>query len=288
MPARKSRLVLNGHMAASTQQTAGDSFIYKALKGILEGADESLGEFTNRLIAATSIWWPTDLYAQLPTLLPWVTRDPSCRRPVDEWGSPDSRGMQRDDNSMIKNLTKSLQVLGPKGSEIVGSKIGNGFVASHVWRSDESKDSKGLRNPRTNSFVPNNVWLPSLVSKLSDRQGSSVMTSLQSLSRRIYSDVEVQEQYRDYVNDCWSTLPVSSTSTETIDVTQLHYFSVDDKFIDRRKRKIREVSTLLECALSGKFDPRAFKGLSSRYVAGITAIDSRSIDKLRKELAIFL
>ena len=271
-----------------TKSVVGDSLVYKVFKERLEADSEEVVAFTNDLIAATSIWLPVEIYKSLPTLVPWVTRDPSCRRPVDEWGAPDIRGFQRDDNSMIKGIPRSLLIRGPKNSVLTGQKIGTGFVASHVWRSDESKDKDGLRNPRTNSFVPNLVWLPGLIAKLSDRPGSTVMRSLQSLSRRIYGEVEVEKKYAEYVEDCWDSLPPPSHSTESIDISTLHFFDVDEKFIKRRMKAIHNVSEFVDNLLKGQDDFQAPKTISSRYVDGLPNLSRNVLGGLRDELRIFL
>ena len=275
-------------MATKSTLVTGDLLVYKVFKETLEADSDEISALTNKLIAATSIWWPVEIYKSLPTIVPWVTRDPSCRGPVDQWGAPDIRGFQRDDNSMIKGLPRSLLVQGPKASVLTDQKIGSGFVASHIWRSDESKNENGLRNPRTNSFVPNLVWLPSLIAKLSDRQGSSVMQTLQSLSRRIYGEVKVEDRYADYARDCWETLPPSDTSTESIDISALHYFDVEPKFIERRMKAIRDVSQLLENILQGREMVKSSKTIASRYVAGLPELSKDVLLQLHDELQIFV
>jgi hypothetical protein len=64
--------------------------------------------------------------------------------------------------------------------------MGTSFVASHVWR-ELVPSGQASRERATYSFVPNLVWLPAQVSKLSDREGSFVQTYLQALSWKIWS-----------------------------------------------------------------------------------------------------
>lgn len=45
------------------------------------------------------------------------------------------------------------------------ARIGNGFVASHVWRKLTNNGSAS-QHPLTYSFIPNLVWLPTQVAKL--------------------------------------------------------------------------------------------------------------------------
>jgi hypothetical protein len=51
--------------------------------------------------------------------------------------------------------------------------------------------SDAPRNALTYSFLPNLVWLPSQLAKLSDREGSFVQT-LAAVSRRIYRGVKLR------------------------------------------------------------------------------------------------
>ena len=65
-------------------------------------------------INALGIWIHPDFYLKLPVLLPFVVRDPSCRKNKvtgeDEWASPNSEGLLRDDNSLVKIIIKACQL----------------------------------------------------------------------------------------------------------------------------------------------------------------------------------
>src|SRR5688572_17571169 len=89
-----------------------------------------------------AVWFPVEVYAALPVLLPWVVRDPSCRgsrkngvvvRP-DQWSAPNELGYLRDDNSLVKGLPRALTIRGPKDAHLDGRRLGTEFVASHIWR----------------------------------------------------------------------------------------------------------------------------------------------------------
>jgi hypothetical protein len=117
----------------------------------------------------------------------------------DEWGAPDSRGRFRDDNSLIKGLPRSLPVTNPGNALVNGSRIGTGFVAAHVWR----KLSDGIdapRNEMTYSFVPNLVWLPSQLAKLSDKKGGFAQTFLQAVSTSLYRTLPLTSQLAHVAN----------------------------------------------------------------------------------------
>jgi hypothetical protein len=60
-------------------------------------------ELIKHLLIDLSIWIPSNFNTKLPAILPYVVRDKSCRIKTssghDEWGSANSRGYLRDDNT---------------------------------------------------------------------------------------------------------------------------------------------------------------------------------------------
>jgi hypothetical protein len=106
--------------------------------------------------------------------VPYAVRDPHARKDhprkgaPDEWGKPFPNGLFRDDNSLIKGIPRSLRINGvnPRFND---ARIGRGFVAAHVFpRLVGSRRKLSVRDPLTYSFVPNLVWLPSELAKLTD------------------------------------------------------------------------------------------------------------------------
>ena len=68
----------------------------------------------SRLLTALGIWMSTDVYRRIPIILPHVIRDESARSRKsgkEAWGSPDSHGCLRDDNSLIKEAVKTLETV---------------------------------------------------------------------------------------------------------------------------------------------------------------------------------
>ena len=157
----------------------GNNILYHYLQKDLYESDVWLFQMLSaKLVASLGIWFHPETYQQLPIILPFVVRDPSCRKrkenETEAWGSPNDMGYLRDDNSLVKSLPKSLQIISPKQFLYQEKKIGNGFVASHVWRKINNSvvdADLASRDPLLNTFIPNLVWLPAQVSKLSDREG---------------------------------------------------------------------------------------------------------------------
>jgi hypothetical protein len=170
----------------------GNHILYHFLEKDLRERDIWLFQMlAARLFTALGIWFSPKTYAVCPVLLPFVVRDPSCRKrkpgDIEAWGMPNAAGYFRDDNSLIKNLPRTLPIQASGNPLYDGHTLGDGFVAAHVWR--EISDNIGKlssRDPITNSFIPNLVWLPKQVAKLTDREGSFAQTYLQALSVKIY------------------------------------------------------------------------------------------------------
>src|SRR6266571_1074563 len=137
----------------------GNNILYHYLQKHLRENDARLFEtLVVRFINSLGIWFSPVLYSRLPILLPHVIRDSNCRPRQrggpDEWGSPDAEGYCRDDNSLVKGLPKGLSIQGGANALYHGNRLGNGFVASHVWRSVDT-GSDEAKEGWTNTFIPN-------------------------------------------------------------------------------------------------------------------------------------
>lgn len=159
----------------------GNNLLYHYFqKRLLEENPEQFKEVVRGLILGLGVWLPTSAYERFPLLVPYAARDAACRgdkrRGIpDQWGAPDATGRFRDDNSLIKGIPRSLIVTNPSNSIVNGSRIGTGFVAAHVWR--KLRDgSDAPKNESTYSFLPNLVWLPAQLAKLTDREGAFAQT----------------------------------------------------------------------------------------------------------------
>jgi len=188
----------------------GDNVLYHYFKDELIGREsEEGGLIVRHMIHDLSIWLPDALYQRIPVLLPFVVRDPSCRKSVnkkrEEWGSCNSDGYFRDDNTIIKAIPRRFKIKG-KNKIYSNFKMAKGFVASHVWRKLSSKSGLASRDPMTNSFVPNLVWLPRQLSKLTDREGSFAQRYLQALSISIFKNIRLPEKKSQFVNKIWKML----------------------------------------------------------------------------------
>lgn len=234
------------------------------------------------------MWLHPGIYSVMPVLLLYVVRDPKCRRSTggeELWGKPNSSGYFRDDNSLIKGLVGSLVVNSGRAGIFGDSRLGKGFVASHVWtavKGDTDGIGRASRSPWLNSFVPNLVWLPAQVSKLSDREGSFVQMFVQVLSTRLYRNTEVAPELETIVGRCWSLLPEpEGISDEAIPpMDKLNFFSPSPRFLRDRLEKILRAVELVDLAVKGK-TPNT-KLISRRYDAGLHLVDKTALLSRRR------
>ena len=273
-----------------TRQVDGNHVLYHFLqKGLLQEDVWLFQMLTARLVASLGIWLPIELYSKMPLLTPHAVRDNTCRKDVkagrpEAWGSPNSKGYFRDDNSLIKGIPTALAIES-RFSEYKGARIGNGFVASHVWRKTTDGDS-APRHPLTNSFVPNLVWLPTQVAKLSDREGSFVQTYLQAISKKIYRVAAVSIHQEGTVGDAWALLPDPSgiplQGLPRID--DLNFFEYTQDFFISRLRSIRKVQELIASACRSEPGPK----VSKRYNEGLMLMAASQLEPLNEFLESYL
>ena len=273
------------------ERVNGDNLLYRLFLNLLDGDDAVSAPLIDAMIRATAIWFPPQIYSQLPVLLPWVVRDPACRprtvagkRTPDEWSSPNTDGYLRDDNSLIKNIPKSLEVVGPPESPLRGSLLGNAFVASHVWREVNLEDLAS-RDPRLNSFVPNLVWLPKQIAKLSDREGGKMQEALKRTSWALYRHAAVRDHLQNTVEDIWKLIPEPAAGP-TIDPAYLNFFQVTDKFVASRLTSLREVIQLCRSVLDET--PLQKTGrISTRYFEKLPTLEKHVVGRFWSQIALY-
>ena len=269
------------------REVHGDDLLYRFFRDLFTSDPDTAPELAQRLLEATAIWWPLAVYRDWPLLLPWVIRDPTCRGSKakgtpDQWATPDARGYLRDDNSFIKALPRSLAVTGPAGSHLKGARMGKEFVASHIWREVKHRELAS-RLPELNSFVPNLVWLPSQVAKLSDLEGSPLQRVLQSMSWSIYRNAPVAQHIQSVVVGSWTLIP--TPSAVSVDLGRLNWFEPTDTFLDTRRARLGQVIEALETLRDGGTLTK--KVIATRYTEGLPTISSSDREQLLARLSGF-
>lgn len=266
----------------------GDDLIYRFLRDMFTDDHGVYGEVPRALLAATAVWLPPSVYRSHALLAPYVVRDPACRGrngSPDEWGSPDADGFLRDDNSLIKGIPRSLSILAPSQPHLNGRRMATEFVASHVWRQCTDDGPLASRRPLLNSFVPNVVWLPSQIAKLTDVEGSLVQRTLQAMSWSLYRHAEIDDRLREVVEDAWALLP-TPTNSEEFETTCWNYFVPSERFLQARSARVDTVVAAIDAVLQG--NPLPAKVITTRYTQGLPGVDAEALNRIRRFLTKFV
>ena len=268
----------------------GDDLLYRFFQDALRSNPELFAAVPQLLITTMGLFLPLDVYKRWPVLLPWVVRDPRCRGNPrkgipDEWSSPNKDGFLRDDNSLIKGLPRALTVRGPKGSHIHGARMGSEFVASHVWRVVKH-DELASRVPLLNSFVPNLVWLPGQVAKLTDREGGIVQQTLQAMAYEIYRRAPVSPHLQEIVEEAWALLPEPTLKPQPFRLEDLNWFEPSDGFYRTRSRRLASVIEALEAIEQGL--PVRERVVTTRYAKGLPRVSPAALSELKAFLQRFV
>lgn len=253
----------------------GDNILYHYFeKNLFSEKNRFSMELLKRLLLDLSIWLPQNFYQRLPIILPYVVRDPSCRKrkkmDTEQWGSANSQGFLRDDNTLIKGIVNSFSITSPKIIAYNKLKKGTGFVASHIWRfvTIDAIRIISNRHHMLNSFVPNLVWLPRQLSKLTDREGSDAQRMLQAISNRIYSNNQMPEE----ISKIWEYLPFPQEHNKLeIDITELNFFKVGNQWLNQRIKGLKsEIERIL--AIGETHDLKIKKIKGSMYIPSLVKI----------------
>lgn len=266
----------------------GNDILYHFFQKCLEDKDTEFSQkFIKLAIDTLGIWLHPEYFHHLPVIVPYACRDSKCRKNpltgADEWGMPDENGYFRDDNSLVKCITKPMSIISK--FPWYSGKFGNDFVACHVWRepTDYAITKKlASRIPELNTFIPNLVWLPSQIAKLTDREGSFAQHYLQALSRHVYSKIVFHSNLQIFVDKLWAKLP-QPTDLGTIDFPDhVPLFEYKENLIQNRYKKIDSVIAFLDNVKNGISNNKNL--ISKRYTVGLPLVAESKRDALRSSL----
>jgi hypothetical protein len=274
------------------REVKGDDLLYRFFNEVLPREPELFKRIPRLLVLSMSIWFPKSVYTSMPVILPWVVRDPTCRGKrakgvlvsPDAWASPNSDGYLRDDNSLVKGIPKSLRIESSMYTYLNGTHLGSEFVASHIWRENKT-GILASRIPNLNTFVPNLVWLPSQVAKLSDREDGAVQTALKEISWSLYRDQSLEGTAKVIAEEAWGMLPQPENIQETLE-KEVNWFVSTPLFLKTRKSKLRAVVETLEELADGGIAPPTLR--PTRYRTGLGKVESEKRDVLLEDLRVHL
>jgi hypothetical protein len=260
-------------------------FYHYIQKNLLKDDSDVSKELLKRFLLDMSIWIPINFYKRLPVILPYVVRDSSCRgRPngEDEWGKADKSGFLRDDNSLIKGIPRSFIVESSQVEYYDGLKMGNGFVASHIWGKIMINGNQffSSRLPELNSFIPNLTWLPVQLSKLTDRQDSFAQRFLQAVSYKIYYKIAMPVS----ISKIWNNLLFPSEFRDLdIDISKVSFFKVPDEWLVKRIHNLTSEIDLIS-SVTKKTSTNA-KIKCHRYLQSLVQLSDKERAGLNKWLS---
>lgn len=142
------------------------------------------------------------------------------------------------------------------------------------------------RSRQPYSFLPNLVWLPAQLAKLTDREGGFAQTLLQALSLSLYRRVPLTPGLAAIVDPIWETLPVREEVEEiSVPLDRLSFFELDEGWLGRRQRTLSTV----HAALTGVRDGSSGKSkvVSSRYGAGLRDLNGAAVSELLDHLSSY-
>jgi len=205
-----------------------------------------------RFILDLSIWIDPKSYVKLPIFEPLAYRDQNAQ------GPPDMRGKANpltaflvDDNSMIKNYAQGKVVSSKKIQYYDGRKISEGFWACHIWDRLEDNTLTNTDNCLF-SFIPNIVWLPKELSRLTDHV-PIIKDVMKQLSIQLYGQLKLPNQaLQSIVDESWEKL-LKSNHNQVIPksalpaIDEFNTMMISDSTISRKVRKLEKYAVgLLE------------------------------------------
>ncbi len=252
----------------------------KALRTAIAAAlsgDAQHEDLIVEVLRRTAVAWSPDTYRVLPVLRPYVARDGAARGPAsaDQWGMPDSRGLFRDDNSMLKALPASLRIV--DGNSRPAARRGRGWTACHAWRALPSC-AKASSDPWLNSFLPVVTWVPTVLAPYTDVEESRAQAVLKGIGES-YRRLPLRPEVAEVAAISWEKLPPCAA------VEPLLRFEHSPAFVARRVTSLRRVGDGLATVARGEPLPR--KILTQRYTNGLPSVEPTVLQELAMRLTAY-
>lgn len=286
-----------------TQQSsvAGSSAIFQSLARVFQRGGDQQRDAARQILLRAGVWLPVETYRHWPVALPWIVRDnsvSSTKTKADNTGkslmktaSP-TTGLMRTDNSPVGGLKKGLPVewAGGLGETFKSKPIKAGaheWMQSHCWSFLFGTTQSAATHPLTNSFVPNLVWLPHALGRLTDDERLVFADELRSIAWARYRHVEVDPAFREVVREAWSLLePPLSREVGRDELTRVNEFKVPAKFYTTKVEMVRNLYRVVEMLQEG-VDVGAVGLTPAVYLESLASADTDAIAALQQHLLPF-
>ena len=263
------------------------SAIYHSMANVFT-SDERHRHTARRLLLATGVWMPLEVYKQWPVLYPWVVRDNQLANSDKGIAHPTS-GLQRNDNGPIGRLKNGLPVRWATAAPTLHVKpLKRGhqqWWQAHVWEGMTT-------NALTNSFVPNLVWLPEAIGRLTDPDVQGAKSTLfqeeiKAIAWSLYRHAPVIDPLQDTVEGIWQTIPEPRTTTlEADEAALVNWFKPTQSFLAQRAKQHDQVWKAVNALLTD----RNLHGIDltpKTYRTTLPQMNTRAWESLRSHLEPF-
>jgi hypothetical protein len=122
-----------------------------------------------------------------------------------------------------------------------------------------------------NSFVPNLVWLPISIMKLTDHV-PVVQAELQRLSWELFRHQPVRPELGALVEEAWDTLPVARYDDDREAPPTVNRFVTGPVWLNRRRTRLHALAGLLRARVDGHA-LRSVKNVQPTYAAGLHEVE---------------
>lgn len=281
---------------------AGSSAMFQSLAWAFRRGGDQQRQAARQLLLRAGVWLPVETYQVWPVLLPWIVRDNSVAasktkatmtgKSLIKTASP-TTGLLRSDNSPVGTLKNDLPVMWSGGLEetFKSKALKSGtheWMQSHCWPYLSDTGQSTATHPLTNSFVPNLVWLPHAMGRLTDDERLVFADELRAISWARYRHVDVDPALRDVVEEAWSLLdPPTADDLQRAELTRANEFVVPAKFYQSKVAKVRSISAYLEKLRDGQ-DGSAVDLSPAVYKASLASVDPDGRSGLQQHLHPFM
>lgn len=234
---------------------SGSSATFQSLKRVFQRGEDNQRAAARMLLIRSGVWMPVDVYRNWPVLLPWVIRRNGLGN-HEKGRASKATGLRLDDNAPVGKLKTNLPVSwgGRLASTFQAKPLKQGggeWWQCHCWSGLAADPTRSTStHPLTNSFVPNLVWLPYAIGRLTDDETLIFKDELRSIAWARYRNVRVAPGLAETVERAWERLDEPQSLTVPADELALvNEFQVGQKFYKDRLKYVGQAWSAVNALL---------------------------------------